>query len=254
MTIHEDLAAHLSDFGLNVMGCVPLSNRRSASNPSELSIRWNARRHTTYRLFAWNITHEGRGRKNDNLRVQATSFGNTNSPIEVDPTVLCVGWSEPHAVYVGFDPWIKRFPGGSSSVHIRRDLVDRASKSGLEYGGDAWDPRIAFTGPNAASLLDWASGLWNSKTVSLKCLDTETISADRVRLRVDPKGSPRSHGVRVDDRVAAFDARGVNPDPYLWRVQAIERIPVAAPGGGNRFHFLFVCERSARVRNALEAP
>lgn len=108
MTIHEDLAAHLSDFGLNVMGCVPLSNRRSAPNPSELSIRWNARRHTTYRLFAWNITHEGRGRKNDNLRVQATSFGNTNSPIEVDPTVLCVGWSEPHAVYVGKVVYLSR--------------------------------------------------------------------------------------------------------------------------------------------------
>lgn len=253
MTIHEDLAAALSAGGVTVTGVEPESGRRNAPNPTRISIRIGPRRQVQYRLFAWNITHEGKTRVGNNLRVQATSFGKRNSPVTIDEWILGIGWSGAHGVYVGFDPWIKRNPGDSSSVHIKRDLVEAAATNGWVEGGEDWDPRVGFTPANAAQFLGWAQGLWTRKTLSVIRHSGEMIDADHVVLRVDPVRSNRAYGARVGDRLAVFDTEG-RPGDYLWRVQGIGTVEVPLPSGRNRFHYRFTCEKSARVRGPLEAP
>jgi hypothetical protein len=254
MTIHEDLAKALSAAGIGVVEVVPESGRRSAPNPTRISVRDGPRHLVHYQLFAWNITHEGKGRVGDNLRVQATSFGQGNSPVTVDEWVLGVGWSGDHGVFVGFDPWIKRNPGSSSSVHIKRQLLEVAAAQHWLEGGDNWDPRVGFVPSESARFLPWAQNLWVQKTVSVICHSVEVVDTDRIIVRIDPSRSKRAYGVRSSDRLAIFDKSGKNPDGYLWRVQGINTVTVVLNSGRNRFHYLFTCEKSARVRGQLETP
>lgn len=254
MTIHEDLAAALAAAGVSVVEVVPESGHRSAPNPTRISVRADPRRLVHYHLFAWNITHEGKGRVGDNLRVQATSFGQGNSAVTVDEWVLGVGWSGDHDVFVGFDPWIKRNPGSSSSVHIKRGLLEVAAAQHWLEGGDNWDPRVGFVPAEAARFLPWAQKLWVRKTVSVIRHSVQVVDADRIILRVDPFRSKRAYGVRPSDRLAVYDESGQNPDNYLWRVQDIKTVAVVLPSDRNRFHYLFTCESSAQVRGQLETP
>jgi hypothetical protein len=254
MTIHEDLAGAWRQRGLNVVSVEPVSGKRSAPNPTAITLQMTATKTITYQLFAWNVTHEGKGRTGNNLRIQATSFGKDNSPRQVDQSVLCVGWSGDHGVYVGFDPWVKRNPGGSSSVHIRRELVEEAQQAGLVYGGYAWDPRIAFTVDNAEALIPWASNLWNQRTLSVKAVRADFITPDRLVIEVDPWSSSGAWGVRVGDRLGVFDAQGNHADAYLWRVETISEEAIPLDSGNNRFHYVFTADKSAKVTGQLEQP
>lgn len=254
MTIHEDLADAWRLRGLNVVSVEPVSGKRNAPNPTAIVLQPTATKTVAYQLFAWNITHEGKGRTGDNLRIQATSFGKENSPVQVDQSVLCVGWSGDHGVYVGFDPWVKRNPGGSSSVHIRRELVEEAHQAGLVYGGYGWDPRIAFTPANAEALIPWAADLWKQRTLSVKAVRADFITPDRLLIEVDPWSSNGAWGVRVGDRLGVFDAHGNNADAYLWRVETISEEAIELDSGNNRFHYVFTAEKSAKVTGQLEQP
>jgi hypothetical protein len=208
----------------------------------------------SYYVFAWRATHEGRGRRNDNLRVQATSFGDSNTPYPVNRATVAVGYSELHAVFFGFDAWIKRHPGGSSSVHVKRDLIEDAAANGLSYGGDSWDPRIGFTAAHAEKLLPWLAKRWDVKRISVKVLETDVIDGDTRRVLVDPRSSRAANAVRVGDRLALFDVDGQNPDSFLWRVRKIDLVPVHLASGSNRYHYDFTVQLSARGVEDLEAP
>ena len=254
MTIHEELAEAWSQRGLNVLSVAPTSGKRSAPNPTEVTVRVGPRRTATYRVFGWNITHEGKGRTGDNLRVQATSFGASNTPVQVDQSVVCVGWSQEYGVFVGFDAWVKRQPGTSSSVHIRRDLLEEANQQGVARGGYTWDPRLGFTPANADQHLPWVAQLWRRKTIPVRAERVIALDADKVIIEVDPWRSQGGYGVRTDDRVAVFDREGGSPDPYLWRVVDISTTEVQLPSGRNRFHYRFTAEKSAKVTGELEQP
>lgn len=254
MTIHEEFAEALGAGGVQVVDVFPASGRRSAPNPTTIVVRTGSRRVIPYQLFAWNITHEGKGRVGDNLRVQATSFGQKNSPVAVDPSVLGLGWSGEYGVFVGFDPWIKRNPGSSSSVHIKRSLLESGGAAGWLEGGESWDPRVAFTHAHAAPFLVWHDRLWAQKTVSVVVEGADVIDADRAVVRVDPVRSKRAYSVREGDRIARFDQGAKSPDQYLWRVHAIDEVPVPVASGRNRFNFVFTCEKSARVRGQVDEP
>ncbi len=255
MTIHEDLAAAWSALGHQVVVCEAVSGHGDRPNPTSVMIALGGGKMVSYYVFAWRTTHEGKGRKNDNLRVQATNFGNSNTPYAVNRSTVAVGYSEPHAVFFGFDAWIKRQPGTSSSVHVKRDLIEEAAENGLAYGGLSWDPRIAFTAKNADKLLPWVGALWERKQISVKVLHTRVIDADNRVVRVDPRSSRAANAVREKDRLMLFDASGGGlTDPYLWRVRKIEVAPVELPSGRNRYHYDFSVEVSAKVKGNIEAP
>lgn len=252
VTIHEDLADAWSQQGLSVVSVSPSSGKRSVPNPTEVTVRVGPRKTVTYRVFGWNITHEGKGRAGDNLRVQATSFGASNTPVQVDESVVCVGWSEEYGVFVGFDAWVKRQPGTSSSVHIRRDLLQKAKDDGISQGGHSWDPRLGFTPANADQHLPWVANLWRRKTIPVRADLVIQDGADKIVIEVDPQRSQGGYGVRTDDRVAVYE--GDEPDPYLWRVVHIATTEVVLPSGRNRFHYRFTAEKSAKVAGDLEQP
>lgn len=254
MTIHEQLAAAWRRGGINVVSTAPVSGSNRAPNPTAVAVQVAAGKTVTHKVFAWNITHEGKGRSGDNLRVQATSFGKANSPVQVDSSVLGVGWSAEHGVFVGFDPWVKRNPGSSSSVHIKRKLVEDAASAGIVRGGHTWDPRLGFTPDHAVEMFKWAADLWKQRTISVKALRVEAVDADRVRVISDPWSSTSAWGVRVGDRLAVFNPSGADPNPYLWRVEAIGEVPIVLPSGINRFHYVFTAKKSAKVTGTLEKP
>lgn len=246
-TIHERLAEDWITAGIAVIDTAPSSGRRNAPNPTQVSILTGPGRQVPYLVFAWNITHEGRGRPGDNLRVQATSFGKGNSRFPVDRSVLSIGWSDQYGVYVGFDPWVKRNPGSSSSVHIKRALLEAAASKGEAYGGHAWDPRVALRPEHAANLLPWSARLWNPKTVCIEPLNTTPIGADYLQITVDPWSSEAAWGVRPRDRLTVVDSNRDICSPYLWRVEHIGEIPVQRQSNLNRFYYSFRGTKSARV-------
>ena len=168
----------------------------------------------------------------------------------VDEWVLGVGWSATHGVFVGFDPWIKRNPRSSSSVHIKRGLLEGAAAQYWLEGGDNWDPRVGFVPSEADRFLPWAHNLWVRKTVSVIRHSAKVVDVDRINLRVDPFRSKRAYGVRPSDRLAVFDESGKNADSYLWRVQDINTVAVVLPSGRNRFHYLFTCEKDRAGQRA----
>ena len=237
-----------------VVACAPVSGSSRKPNPTLVTLAQGGSRTAGYQVFAWRTTHEGKGRKNDNLRVQATSFGNSNSLFVVNRSTVAIGYSEPHEVFFGFDAWIKRQPGSSSSVHVKRDLIEAATASGLAYGGQSWDPRIAFSAAHADKLLPWVADLWKRKQISVKVLESRIINADHQVVRVDPRSSRAANAVRLKDRLALFDPRGQNPDQYLWRVRDIQVVPVQLPSGSNRYHYDFAVQVSAKAKGELEAP
>jgi len=254
MTIHEDLVEAWSQRGLTVLSAKPASGKRSAPNPTDVTIRFGPRRTRTYKVFGWNITHEGKGRTGDNLRVQATSFGGSNTPVQVDRSVVCVGRSDEYGVFVGFDAWVKRQPGTSSSVHIRRDLLQETKNKGIARGGYSWDPRLGFTPAHADQHLPWVANLWSRKTIPVRADLVSAVDADKVVIEVDPWRSQGGYAVRLGDRVAVYDSDGHSPDPYLWRVIDISTTKVVLPSGRNRFHYRFTAEKSAKVKGELEQP
>ena len=245
--IHELLSDAWRATGIDVTQTVPISGQRNAPNPTRISITAGPQRTITCHVFAWRITHEGKGRSGDNLRIQATSFGQTNSPIQIGKSVLGVGWSEEYCVFVGFDPWVKRNPGTSSSIHIKRNLLVAAVQEGRMYGDDCWDPRIAVRRDYAGDLLQWANGLWKPRTRPVRAMDVISNGPDHIQITVDPRSSASAHGVRIDDRLAVSGDIDNMYCQYLWRVEQIGKVDVRLPSGRNRFHYTFLAAKSARV-------
>lgn len=254
MTLHEDLAAAWQSRGLNVLEVRPASGFDHRPNPTIVRIGTGGNKSRSYQVFAWRTTHEGKGRVGNDLRIQATSFGASNTPYTVNQSVVGVGYSEPYGVFFGFDPWVKRHPGTSSSVHVKRALIEAGEQTGLAAGGHNWDRRLAFTVAHAEELLPWVGRLWERKQISVKCLAIDEIDIDHRIVRVDPISSRSGNGVRPGDRLALFKAKGKNPDGYLWRVRDIGIIPVETPSGRNRYHLTFTVVRSAKASGKLEKP
>lgn len=253
MTLHQELAAAWQARGLTVLDCRPASGHNRRPNPTLVVVR-QGNTTASYHVFAWRATHEGKGRRNDNLRVQATGFGDGNSPYLVNRATVAVGYSEPHLVFFGFDAWNKRNPGGSSSVHVTRELIEEAAVNGLASGGDSWDPRIAFGASHAEALLPWLAARWAPKCISVKVRETESMGIDFRRVLVDPLSSRAANAVRVGDRLALFDEGGQNPDNFLWRVRQIDVLPMQLDSGIHRFRYSFTVQLSAQVTGGLEAP
>ncbi len=251
MTLHETFAENLRAAGLQILACEPVSGQRRSPNPTRIAVR-RGRANVHYDVFLWKITHEGRGRSGDNWRIQATSFGKKNSPVEVTRNTIGLGWHEGSGVYVAFDPWVKRSPGTSSSVHIHDDLLRQAAEDGLvktTHRDSTWDPRLAFTPEHAVEVFGWMQHLWRAKDVDLAVVAYSNPTPDRVVAEADPSpnASPNAAGVRTGDRVALYDERYVRLTDYYWRVMSIDVKDVTPESGRNRIHYVLEADKSAKL-------
>lgn len=250
MTLHENFAAALRDSDLNVISVEPVSGNRRSPNPTAVTVQWGAKSLAIYHVFAWNITHEGKGRSGDNWRVQATSFGKGNSPVEVTRATIGLGWHEATGVWIAFDPWVKRSPGTSSSVHITDALLHETKERGkvaTTHRDHLWDPRLGFTPEHATEVFPWSNSLWEPKDHELVVLTYTKPTDDQIIAEVDPKDSPGASGVRLEDRVSIHNENGVSLEPYYWRVKGIEIKDIPTDNKRNKIHYLLAADKSATI-------
>lgn len=99
---------------------------------------------TIVRIYAWNATHGGGPvRAADEFRIQLT----THLPVpRAGETLIIVGWSEQHRVFVGWDPAIHDHRESySPSLQVREEVMDRAAREGFAAGNRAsGDVVVAF--------------------------------------------------------------------------------------------------------------
>lgn len=99
---------------------------------------------TIVRIYAWNATHGGgQVRAADEFRIQLT----THLPVpRAGETLIIVGWSEQHRVFVGWDPTVHDHRDSySPSLQVREEVMNRAAEYGFAAGTRAsGDVAVAF--------------------------------------------------------------------------------------------------------------
>jgi len=211
-------------------------------NPSILVVR---RGHDVRRflLYAWRITGEGKGRKKTDFRVQTTRADKTG-PLKMEPgyTSLGVGWDEDRNVFAAFDVWTKRNTSWSSSVHIRRSLLEAAASKGWEEEDREDGPEIAFTPANVGRFLDWVVRVNRPRVALLEALEVSLTSKDVAVIDVDPRRNAKAPWLRPRDHIAVGRG-GRLVDKTLWRIDDVSEIDQTAAGRNRRWYLRFTCQR-----------
>lgn len=115
-----------------------------ALKPIRLSIGSNAElTPTVFRIFAWNLTHGGATRSDDEYRIQLTGALPDSVPGE---TTLIVGWSESFAVFGAWDASVHSGrTTNSPSLQVDREVLERAAREGIAAGSrGSGDVVLAF--------------------------------------------------------------------------------------------------------------
>jgi putative restriction endonuclease len=83
------------------------------------------------RVYIWNVTRGGPGdvRPDDEYRIQKIG----DAPLELgeDRLTFLMGWYEPQAVFVAWDPAAHKDASHSASIHIRAQYIEMASSLGM---------------------------------------------------------------------------------------------------------------------------
>jgi hypothetical protein len=250
-TPHQQFIAGLIASGWTILAVEPLVGAR---NPSKVHIRRGRVTHGLL-VYAWRITPEGKGRakagRTDlDYRIQTTR--SHDSPLQVIPghVTLGIGWDDERQVFAAFDPWVKRFTGVSSSVHIHRALLDRAA-------GDQWaeerrddGPEVAFQLAFIDRYLSWAFGddrrpLFRLRPASFARTDGHAT------LVIDQSREHGASEVRPNDHVVVLDRAGRVMDLSVWSVEQIQDIDrQTASGQYHRVVLQFACRRIGVIRDA----
>lgn len=202
-------------------------------------------------VYAWKITGEGKGRTGDNFRIQTTRSHEGELLTEPPRLTVCFGIDEQRSVLAAFDGWTKRATGGSSSVHIKRETLERAAKAGFAEQTPPWDSRAAVRLTAVEPLLPWLA----------RQRDRRLTAVHPLRLQLDQSGatvtcdlwdaSPASW-LRVDDQlIVADDNRLI--DESLWKIEELT-VDVTTPGRNPRRTVTFGCRRYGRIAPAAAGP
>ncbi|MGE0309246.1 MAG: hypothetical protein AB7Q27_26205 [Acidimicrobiia bacterium] len=192
------------------------------AHPYELIIR---RGKVVRRLcvYAWNITHEGKGRSGNNWRVQTTRPDEEDLHTPDGFLAAGIGWKEDQSVLAAFDVWVKRTTGKSSSVHITRDLLDTTQADGwaTEIRDDG--PECAFHPDRVDEFLEWVTDRHQLFDGSAYPLQAPTITGDIAAFTID-RDDWLSMSLRVGSRIALRGKHGQLLNNTLWKVTKIETV------------------------------
>jgi hypothetical protein len=217
-------------------------------NPTRVDLR-HAQDRRQLLLYSWFVTHEGKGRKGDNYRIQTTRTHDGSLMMERGRVTVGVGWDRQREVFAAFDGWTKRETGGSSSVHIKRALLDLAAQEGWAMDGPRWDRRVAFTPANAGRFLTWVGEMSARREAVMEALDFTQLDADMAEIVGDTWRDAVSW-LRVGDRLIVSDGDGGLANESLWRIERLDARDVPTPSGRyNRTHIHFHCRRVGSVRD-----
>jgi hypothetical protein len=226
-------------------------SKGSGPNPTRVDLR-RSRDRRRLLVYSWFITGEGKGRKKNDFRIQTTRTHEEALMTEPGRVTLGIGWDRRRQVFGAFDGWTKRETGSSSSVHIRRALLEAGATDGWAVDAPRWDPRVAFTPANAGKALSWIGEITaERREAALPALEFTREDDETAEIVGDVWRSAPAPWFRKGDRLIAVDKKGLLIDDSLWLVDDLEARHVSTPSSRyNRTHIHFRCTRVGTVHDA----
>jgi hypothetical protein len=247
MTAVDDVVAAFDKAGWKAISQQSLHGGRSV-NPTRVDLA-RGKQFLQLLVYAWRITGEGKGRAGSNYRIQTTRSHDGELISEPARLTLGFGVDDDRGVLAVFDGWTKRATGGSSSVHIKRDTLDRAAASGYAEQAPAWDSRAAVRHGAIDSLLPWIDRQRDRRMTAVHPLG-HTVDGSVARVVCDLWDAAPAAWLRPTDRLVLADSTATRLlDGSLWEVTDVT-IEVTKPGRNPRRTATFDCRRFGRVDSA----
>lgn len=243
----DEVLAAFTQHRWKVALCERVSGGRSP-NPTRVDLV-RAKQRLRLVMYAWNVTGEGKGRSGDNFRIQTTRSHDGDLLSESGRLTLGFGIDADRDVFVVFDGWTKRNTGRSTSVHIKRTLLDSAVEDGFSTDGPPWDARAACIKAEMESLLPWIYEQWEPRLAAVQALAYE-VRGEEAEARSDLWASAPAAWLRVEDQLVLADRDGERlVDPSIWTVKHLF-VTVAGESRYPRRTISFRLRRFGRVKNA----
>jgi hypothetical protein len=242
----DDVLARFRDQRWIVAAQVPVYGR--SPNPTRVDLIRGRRERLALLVYAWRITPEGKGRKGTNYRIQTTRSHEGELLSESGRLTVGFGIDESRKVVAVFDGWTKRNTGSSSSVHIKRVLLDGAAAEGYATYGPPWDARAAVRFDEVDKLVPWFETQFKTRFAAVQPLDY-SVSGESASARADLWDSAPAAWLRPGDRLVLADRTGEHlVVDSIWTADSLE-VEVTMPGRYPRRSVTFICRRHGRVRN-----
>jgi hypothetical protein len=239
--------------GWQITQDVPLSSDIRAVNPSRMRIR-RGRVQRQILAYAWNITSEGRGRVKagrDDLDWRVQTTRSHEGDLLAPPGHLSVGlgWFADRGVFAGFDPWIKRTTGGSSSVHFTDALLTAGDAHGWAEEMRPDGPTCSFRPELVDRFLSWVlARRHDTQLLTVTPMEYSLDDHGAAQLRLDPRRTWRYFDLRPGDCLV-LSHNGQLLSNVVWRIEAIETDRQHSTAGSNRPYLEVTCRRHGIVRN-----
>ena len=221
-------------------------------NPTRLDFQRGRKQRLSLLAYAWKITGEGKGRSGTNFRIQTTRTHEGPLLSEDNRLTLGFGVDASREVIAVFDGWTKRNTGGSSSVHIKRQLLDDAAASGFATDGPPWDSRVACRKSEIDRLLPWIDEQGKPRASAVHAVDFQWHGESTATVSADLWDSAPAAWLRAGDRLVAADRSGERLlDSSIWTVRQLE-VRVSKPGRNPRRAVTFELQRYGRVKDEAQ--
>lgn len=217
-------------------------------NPTRIDLRLGPH-FTKLLIYSWFITLEGHGRAKDDFRIQTTRAHEGPLMKEKARVSVGVGWHLDTDVFVAFDAWAKRYTGSSSSVHIRRALVDAVQRNGASKDGPRHDPRYGFDAANVFGFVQWAHALDDPKVAVLAPQDWIRLDDNNATIVGKVHATQPTSWLRERDRLIVIDTNKRIADDALWQIRNLTPVEEKTPAGRPRRFIRFDCRRVGKVKD-----
>lgn len=242
----DDVLAKFSDQGWTVATQEPVYGR--SPNPTRTDLVRGRRERLALLVYAWKVTGEGKGRAGTNYRIQTTKSHDGELLSEAGRLTLGFGVDATREVIAVFDAWTKRNTGSSSSVHIKRAMLDEAAAVGYTTYGPRWDARAAASFDQVDRLVPWFTEQTNTRLAAVQALE-HSVSGEKAIARADLWDSAPAAWLRPEDHLVLADREGEQlVDDSIWAVRSLE-VTITKPGRYPRRAVTFTCQRYGRVKN-----
>ncbi len=249
MSAVDDVLARFSDQGWTVVTQEPVHGR--SPNPTRVDLVRGRRERLALLVYAWKVTGEGQGRTGTNYRIQTTRSHEGELLSEPGRLTLGFGVDAAREVIAVFDGWTKRNTGGSSSVHIKRAMLDEAAAVGYATYGPPWDARAAARFDEIDKLVPWFDAQFKTRLAAVQAME-HSVSGESAIARADLWDSAPAAWLRPGDRLVLADRAGEHlAVDSIWAVRSLE-VTVTTPGRYPRRSVTFTCQRHGRVRNEAQ--
>lgn len=223
-------------------------SKHGGVNPTRVNLRLGPH-FTKLLIYSWFITVEGHGRGKDDFRIQTTRAHDGPLLEESARVSVGLGWRLEDDVFVAFDAWAKRYTGRSSSVHIRRALIETVKAEGVGTDGPRHDPRYGFDAAHVIGFVQWAHALRDPKVAVLAPYDWTRVDEDNAVIVGKVHATQPTSWVREKDRLMIVSTRNRIADDALWQIRSLSPFEERTPANRPRRFIRFECRRLGKVED-----